>query len=231
MNTKGLNEVEGMLNYLLNKEIQGISKKVTMAMKVQLKSIRGFTKLPTEIKIDKEEFKKYLEERMKREEYEWKIKRYVREAPEKVRTDRLYVGWFYKEKNVKYAVNFINENFHCRMDKTVAAELAKQYLVETLLCEKGFTTDIKFLSRNSYMKVLDNIVANIRNFHFNEVQIEKFIAEKMVEWGISESVVKCWLSVERKYNQYMINFSEKFWNNGELQEEKLKEYLNEIGVM
>lgn len=230
MKTKELTMLEESVCYNVRHFLMKIDKrceKATIAKKVQLVSILEFAELPKTMKIDKEEFEKFLKE--KAESLYWYVK--DKKMPDEINTNTLYVGWYYQEGTKKYAVCFRNERFDNRSTELIMKDLAREYLIEKLMQGKGFITQIMDLTAGSKRTVIESILAEIRNFYLDEQDIEQSIINKAVELGIEEKVIKICLNVERKNHQNMINFLESFWDKGTLLEDKVKEYLKEVGAM
>lgn len=230
MRTKELTNLERRLHCSLNRKVKAIDercKEATIAEKVQLISIPEFAELPKTIKIDKEECEEYVTK------YGggWRCYGDTEDIPDEINTNTLYIGWFYQDKDVKYAVWFENERFALKESRLVMADLTRLYLIEKFLKEKGFKVVKMYFTDDNIVAVEEHILADIRSYYMNEEKMEQGIVATAVELGIEEKVIKCCLNVERRHNKRMINFLEGFWNNGELLEDKVKKYLTEVGAM
>ena len=201
--------------------------KAKIVSKVQLISLPEFATLPKKIKIDKAECKEYLRNNF----CGWMGCCEAEEIPDEINASTLYVGWIYKEKKIKYACNFRNERFDLRERRLIVADLARLYLIEKFLKEKGYSTRQMYLAEESISSVEGRILADIRSFYKSEEKLEQDFIAKAMKLGVDETVIRCCLNVERKYNKQMINFLNEFWKNGELLEDKVKKYLTEVGAM
>lgn len=228
MKTKQLTMLESRLHFDLEREIKNIDKRCEEAIileKVQLISIPEFATLPKKVEVDKEECKEYMNK------HGWQFYSDDFYIPDEINTSTLYVGWFYQDKNAKYALCFENERFDLRERRVVTADITRMYLVQKFLKEKGYETGIAYLTDESIRNVEERILADIRSFYMNEAKLEQGLIDKAMELGVEEAVIRCCLNVERKYNKRMINFLDKFWNKGKLLENKVQEYLTEVGAM
>lgn len=230
MRTKKLTNLERRLNTDLSIKFKVLGegyKKAMIVSKVQLISLPEFTTLPKKIKIDKDECKEYLRNNF----CGWMGCCRTEEIPDEINANTLYVGWIYQDKNIKYARCFENERFDLRERRLVVADLARMYLIEKFLKEKGYKTGLMYLADESISSVEGRILADIRSFYKSEEKLEQDFIAKAMKLGVDETVIRCCLNVERKYNKQMINFLDEFWKNGKLLEDKVKKYLTEVGAM
>lgn len=155
MKTKTLTATENLLKIYINSEMRkrGItSESATIAQKVQLVSIEGLQELPKKIRIDKEDCWKYIQENNI-----WNGYGNIDDIPEEINSRTLYVGWIYKDEKHKHAVCFKNRRFGLREKRLITEDIARMYLVEKFLQEKGYSTTVMYLDEDTVESVKNSI--------------------------------------------------------------------------